>query len=365
MRTSLRLPPEMKIGLLIIMAALWSCGCAKIGDPQPPEIRIPEPATDLAVRQLSDFAVLTVTKPERNTNGSAVNTLKRLDVLRLSAEDAGNAAGALPQEQFIKLATCIFSVSASRFTEYLSDKTFVFQDRFTIEKKEMYSHTFWYAVLFVNNKNQSAGLGNRVSITPVPIPPPPEGLTVEGTQDCIQLKWTAPAGNMDGSRPPRIAGYNIYRTEEPGKFPSLPINPNPVQISEFQDPDFRFGTTYYYVLATVGSLQRPYPESLPSKAVAIAAKDIFSPLPPGSLNAIFQGAEVILLWTSSPSADVAGYRIYRQEKGSSDRQLIQTELIRGLNFRDSRVDPGKKYEYEILAVDTYGNVSLPAKTESE
>ncbi len=365
MRTPARAFSQMKIGLLLLVLTLGSAGCAKISDPQPPEVRIPLPAKDMAVRQLSDFVVLTVSKPERNTNGSEATTLKKVEVFRLSLLDSDDTAKNMPGEQFIKQAIRIFSIPSTQFPEYLNDKAFVFQDKFAADKATMYSRTFWYAVLFVNNKNQSAGLSNRVAVKPLPIPPPPGGLTAEGMQNCIQLKWTPPDENTDGSTPPRIAGYNIYRTENAGKFPSTPINSTPVQVPEFRDPDFRFGTTYYYAITTVGSLQQPYPESLPSSAVAILPRDVFPPEPPADFSAIFQGPEILLLWTSSPSPDVAGYRLYRQEKGSTDRQPVQADLIPGLSFRDTRVVLGKKYQYEIVAVDTSGNMSQAVKTDSE
>jgi hypothetical protein len=355
---------RMKIGLLFLTAALGSAGCAKIGDPQPPEVRIPERATDLAARQVSDFVVLTVSKPERNTNGSEATTLKSVEVLRLSEGDGTETARSIPEKQFIHQAVKIFSIPDTRFSEYLKDKVFVFQDRFTADKPSMYSRTFFYSVLFVNNKHQSTGLSNRVSIKPVPLPPPPGELAVEGTQNYIRLRWRAPSENTDGSRPPRIAGYNIYRTEVAGKFPPTPLNPVPVQSTEFQDRDFHFGTTYYYAVTTVGDIQKPYPESLPSDAIAITAKDVFPPAPPQEFSAIFQGDGIILLWSPSPSADVAGYRIYRKEKGTANRQMVHADLIRGLSYRDIQVVPEKKYEYEILAVDVYGNVSQPVEADS-
>jgi hypothetical protein len=361
------LPPlhRMTIGLLVLTAALLSAGCAKIGDPRPPEIRIPARATDLAARQVSDFVVLTVSKPERNTNGSEVTTLKNVEILRLTAEEGAEDVKSISEKQFISRAVRIISIPASRFPEFLTDKVFVFQDRFPAEKSSIYSHTFWYSAMFVNNKHQSAGLGNRVSVKPVPLPPPPGEISSEETQNHILLRWKSPSENTDGSRPPRIAGYNVYRTEVPGRFPPAPLNPAPIQATEFQDTDFRFDATYYYRVTTVGSMQKPYPESLPSNTVTISTKDVFPPAPPGEFSAIFQGKEVVLLWAPSSSADVAGYRIYRREKGSPDRQLVNSDLIRSLSFRDHQVVPGKKYEYEILAVDAYGNVSHPVKADSE
>jgi len=357
---------EIQIALTIFLAALSAAGCAKIAEPQPPELRIPLPATDLAVRQVSDFIVLTVSKPERNTNGSEATTLRSVDVYRLSEDgNAKDAAGGVDQGQFTKRALRILSVSASRFSEYLNEKTFTFQDRFLSDPSAMYSHTFRYAVRFINDKKQSGGFSNQVSITPVPIPLPPIGLSAKGSQDSISLKWTAPSENMDGSRPPHIAGYNIYRTEDPKQFPSNPINPEPVQATGFEDLNFRFDTTYYYAITTVGGLQRPRPESLHSQTLPVSTKDTFPPDPPKDFSAILQGDTVILLWAPSPSADVDGYRIYRQEQGGAKRKPVQTELIRALSFRDSRVEAGKKYEYEIRAVDTHGNESVPVKAETE
>jgi len=353
-----------RIALLILLVSISAAGCAKIAEPQPPEIRIPRPAVDLAVRQLSDYVVLSVSKPENNTNGSQPANLKTLDIYRMT-EDAKESPGGLPDEQFIKRSHRILSVASARLSEHLNNQNYVFQDRFSGETPEMYSHTYRYAVLFINNKNRSAGLSNQVSIAPVPIPPPPAGLTAEGTQNSIRLRWAAPSENMDGSQPARNGGYNIYRTEEPKRFPSTPINPEPVTSTEFKDSNFRFDATYYYSITTVGSLQRPFPESLPSNPVSITAKDTFPPAPPGDFSAIVQGNMVVLMWAHSPSADLAGYRLFRREKGGADRLLIQSELVRGMSFRDDQVTAGKQYEYEIQALDVYGNASQPVRTDLE
>ena len=170
---------------------------------------------------------------------------------------------------------------------------------------------------------------------------------------------------MDGSKPPRIAGYNVYRSEDSQKVPPVLINREPVQNPEFEDLNFRFDVTYHYSVSTVGSMGPPEAESLPSEEVPFISRDIFMPDPPKNFTAILQGDVAILLWEPSPSPDVAGYRIYRIEKGTAFRQPVQTELIRQLSFRDSHVDPGKEYQYEIQAVDTHGNASAAVTTEME
>ncbi len=349
---------------LILGILIANAGCAKIAEPRAPEIRIPKAATDLAVRQVSDHIVLSVSKPEANTNGSTPVILGRIEVYRLTENPTVSQTGSA-ELQFLQPANRILSLDAPKLAEILVDNRYIFQDRFPPPPSEMFSHAYRYAVLFVNKKNQSAGLSNQAAITPVPIPPPPGGIALRGTQGSIQIQWAVPAENMDGSVPPRNAGYNIYRTEDPKKFPVSPLNANPVTSTAFEDTNFRFETTYYYAITTVGSLHQPYPESLPSPPVSISTKDVFPPEPPADFSALIQGNAIVLLWEPSPSADVAGYRLYRREKGTSERRAIQPELVRGLSFRDTGMEPDKQYEYEIQAVDAYGNASPPLKADSE
>ena len=93
---------NLLLALFASLALLSGAGCAKIGEPHPPEVRVPKAATDLAARQVSDFIVLTFSKPDRNTNGSEATTLKSVDIFRLSEETTGKDKGALPDEQFAK-----------------------------------------------------------------------------------------------------------------------------------------------------------------------------------------------------------------------------------------------------------------------
>jgi len=353
------------LGLGLLVAASGA-GCAKIVEPKPPEILLPKPAADLAVRQLSDSVVLTFSNPTQNTNGSPATTLKTVEVFRLT-EDAQTAGSARPlsEEQFLKQAVSVLSLPSSAFSGYLRGTAFVIRDKFQSPPAAIYSHTFRYAVRFMNNKKRTAGLSNQMRIAPIPIPGPPEGIVAKVSQDAVTLNWIAPVENMDASKPPRIVGYNIYRSEEPDSLPPAPMNHDPVQKPEFEDRSFQFDKTYYYAVSTIGSVQNPHAESIPSKPRQVVTLDVFPPAPPGDLSAILEGGNVLLLWTPSPSADVAGYRLYRQEKGTAARQLVQKELIKGLSIRDTAAEPGKSYEYSIQAVDTHGNESTVVQTEVE
>jgi hypothetical protein len=352
--------------LLLLFALIINAGCAKIGDPQPPEVRIPRPAVDLAASQISDFVELTVSLPTRNTDDSPATTLKEISVYRLAGEAAGKETAMLPDDQFMQPANRIFLIPAAEILKYQRTKDSSGADIIHIPDKAMaYSHPLRYAVVFLNKKGQAAGLSNQAYIKPIPIPAPPRGLSSEVTEDAIRLQWIPPSANMDGSEPPRIAGYNIFRSEDPKAFPTIPINASPVQEAGYSDGNFSFDKTYYYAIGVVGSPRNPHAESLLSESIAVVVQDHFPPAPPEKLDSICENGTVTLFWTPSASADVAGYRIYRREEAKPAGQVLQNELVTALSFRDTSVRAGTQYIYGVTAVDTHGNESRPAQTSAE
>jgi hypothetical protein len=337
---------------LLALGVLSVGGCAKIADPQPPQILIPEAAVDLTAKQVSDYVVLTVSKPDRNTNGSPAADFRSLEVMRL----AGISKTDTQEDGFSGQTAPILSIPAGKFPDYLHGNSFVIEDKLLIPRRSaIYSSSFRYAVVFTNNKNQAAGFSNQALIRPVPIPLPPT-LTADATESFIHLKWATPSENMDGSQPARIAGYKIVRSDDP-KTPFSPVNTALILEPEFKDGNLQFDKTYYYRISVVGSTQNPYAESLPSEAIAVAAKDIFPPQPPGNFHAAFQDGAAYLLWVPPPSTDVAGYRIYRLEPGVPGRRLLKSELITIPSFQDNGLKSGVQYTYNVTAVDTHGNES--------
>ncbi|MBN1570375.1 MAG: fibronectin type III domain-containing protein [Acidobacteria bacterium] len=353
--------------LAIAICLMMGPGCAKISEPQPPEVHVPRPATDLAVQQISDSIRLTFALPLQNTDGSDVKTLERVEVFRLD-EDTGQTVSTnpVPEDQFAKRAVRILSIPFPDISKYLQGESFVIEDRADPpDPLSFYSRTYRYAVLFINRKNQTAGFSNQALIAPVAIPGPPENFAAKVTENSIELKWAEPSENMDGSKPPRIAGYKIHRAEGTGEFSSIPIHPDLVRKSGFEDRDFQFDRLYRYVIRTVGSAGNPYAESLPSGILQVETRDVFPPAPPENFTAVREEDSIILLWAPSSSADVAGYRVYRQDNKTGARELLQKNLITVLNCRDSRAEPDRQYEYVIQAVDAHGNESTMVRAEFE
>src|SRR5215813_5543396 len=71
----MRLARHFVPSLLFLLAA-----CGRVGDPQPPFIRIPEAVKDLAATQNGNNIVLTWTNPPRYIDGSAATNLARVQI---------------------------------------------------------------------------------------------------------------------------------------------------------------------------------------------------------------------------------------------------------------------------------------------
>jgi hypothetical protein len=344
---------------LAIICLLDLLSCGKIGEPQPPQVLVPKPAVDLAARQYGDRILLSVSVPAQNTNGSRLTTLGSVEILRVTGDRQG--ATPLSEDAFLAQAQSLGSIAAADLARYRRDDSLALPDPAPVGPASLYKRGFRYAVRFINRRNQTAGLSNQVYIAPVPIPFAPDKLVSAVTQDSIKLTWNAPAANADGSAPARIAGYSIYRTEDPKSVPMVPLNVAPLTKPEFEDRSFEFDKTYYYAVSVVASIGNPYAESLPSALQSVTPRDTFPPGIPKSLDAVAENGVVTLLWTAPDDNDVAGYRVYRKEKDGAARVLLQTQLVTALSFRDDQVRRGNQYEYSIAAVDTHGNEG-PAAT---
>jgi hypothetical protein len=69
-----------------------------------------------------------------------------------------------------------------------------------------------------------------------------------------------------------------------------------------------------------------------------------------------KGHFVTLTWVASNSR-VVGYNVYRSTKPGGSFKRINSDLIRGLTYRDQDVQSGMTYYYTIRAVDAKGQQS--------
>lgn len=198
-----------------------------------------------------------------------------------------------------------------------------------------------------------------------PVPARIADLTVLRTLGQVELRFTVPAANLDGTAPAAIDRVDIFaRRAVPGQPPpgaaalaadprnlleSLPIGrpqpadgttpatvtsalvPRPGDVAVFVDrvePDEQAGTTaIYYVAVPVAGTGRG--RSGPPTAVALVP---LGPLPPAPANLAVSHDETTLRVTWTPEAADQAFRVFRAGAASGRQELLTPTPVAGGEF---------------------------------
>jgi hypothetical protein len=171
---------------------------------------------------------------------------------------------------------------------------------------------------------------------------------------------------VDASVPPGPTTYTVYRELAPDPFvlppaatpPSwrvaapMALNPAPLAATSITDtPDF--GRTRCYTVRA----QRGVVMSEPSPPACITPIDVFPPAAPAGLAAVPSEGGISLIWEPNAELDLGGYLVLRREVGDATLRQLTGTPIGEARYRDTTVQPGTRYMYSVVAVDTH--VPLP------
>ncbi|MFH2075489.1 MAG: GNA1162 family protein [Pseudomonadota bacterium] len=97
-------------------------------------------------------------------------------------------------------------------------------------------------------------------------------------------------------------------------------------------------------------------------AIGTVTLDTIPPAKPTQLRIVGRDRLVLLTWEKSAAADLSGYRLYRSQTPLSGYQEIaKTEFS---EHRDQGLDNGRRYYYQVSAVDRAGNESEKSEPAS-
>lgn len=351
----------MRLSLFLCLT-LFVAGCGKIGDPLPPIPRAPLIVSDLTAVQRGTHIVISF--PLTRTPRSA--KLGRIAIFRLI--EPSEAPLGLAPESFSERSSVIYEIPEDAVPAARS--TITYEDTITLSANQSLSR-YRYAVRLVSANGPAADFSNYAIITPVvEVAKPPRDLLTRVSQNDISVSWTAPLQNETGTTPANIVGYNIYRRTD---GPLLRLNAQPLTDIAYSDRAFQFGTKYEYLVRALslpagGATSAQAIESNDSEVVSVIPKDTFAPVAPDSIKIASVNGIVSMFWPSNPEPDLAGYLIYRSEDESAPpaKWLKLTPRVHTpTTFRDEKVTVGKKYFYQITAVDSSGNESPRSATVSE
>lgn len=202
------------------------------------------------------------------------------------------------------------------------------------------------------------------AVVPRPLPLPPSDLRAEVFADRIELRWAAPASNIDGSAPAWAAvGFNVYRMDKGGAV--VRLNTALVGEPAFSDPGFLFGQSYRYFIRASAGVADAFLESDDSPVAEVLPKDVFPPAVPTGLSAATGAEFITLIWDANTEKDLAGYHVWRREEGQADFVRLTTAIVLQNTYADRAIEKSRRYGYAISAVDALGNESAKSAAVSE
>ncbi len=378
--------------LAFLMFAVVACG--KRGDPHPPIPVIPQATSDLVVAQRGDKVILSWSYPALSTAGQKLGAIRRIVLYRCVerlpvTQPPGDVKTLLPgdidatlptsvalfakippigPQQFTRVRQRLDSLEPANIPAATVGARLMYEDTPAFHTEDGRPVRIDYAVVTEGTRARSA-LSNIASIVPVDVPAPPDALTASAKPEGIVLAWKTPEKSITGAEKPHVIGYDIYRFAkgQPPDALAKPVNAAPVALTTYTDAP-PYGE-YEYRVSAVAFAGPPRIESDASAAAVTTFKDLLPPPVPTGLTALVETDAVRLVWDPVVASDLAGYKIYRTE-GTGIEQLkvvgripLTPAFITETNFRDTGVDHGISYFYEVTSIDKSGNESAPAKTD--
>ena len=351
--------------LLPFVFYLFLSACGKVGAPISPS-RLMERASDLTAIQRGSVILLTWSPPTLGNKESSSSYISQVNIYRLVEKP--NQEPVLDEEDYEAEAQIIGTIDRATIEAQIKTiGNLQFSDAINLEQTRA-KVRLRYAVRYVNKRAQQAAFSNTVSIEPIGlIAFAPTRLQVsKQEQDAITLEWNAPQSNADGSTPPSIIGYNLYRAKANRKTGGKPLNVEPITELQFTDRTFQYKTEYIYFVRSLSQGANGLIESADSEIVSITPIDTFAPAAPDSVSVASANGVISLFWSTSLSSDVVGYNVYRAEaEDAPEWQKLTPQPSAVVTFRDDRVIVNKQYYYRVTAVDKFKNEGQPSKIVSE
>jgi len=252
----MKMTPFKFICFLLLTPFLLT-GCGKKGALIPPEALVPGPVRELNVIQTGQDFRITWSAPSKEEGGRPLKDLSGFLLLRRDVTPEGGDCPSCPESW--KLLSSIELDSPGSFQK--SGDLFIYFDKGGDKENR-----FQYRVTALSR----SGGRSRPSDAPVkkllPRPPPP---TLTATLQPGSIKLGFAPGKAKGPAP---VGFNIYRRKAGDAAPLLPLNPELLTGSSWEDLSLEYGTSYRYSAAALSQIEGETVESPRSTEIEILFK---------------------------------------------------------------------------------------------
>lgn len=294
--------------------SLLLLSCAKVGEPKPPFIRIPEPVRDLKASQSGYSIVLSWTNPARNVDLSAATNLSRVQIKSGNTSVASVNVNGAGKSQSYPIPVTPGSEAARMFSVIVETKS-----------------------------GKISKPSNAVSIAPVEIPGKVAGFNAVVDQRHIALTWNKPQ-----EHPELAAAYVVTRADRP-------VESESVTDARYEDTRYQRGKTVTYQVTPVRRIGDKTVEGVGAETMPILIEDRTPPAIPSGLDIVESDNMVHLTWDENTETDLAGYYVFRSMRPDGPFMMISNGLIKTNYF----VDPDYKagMYYSVSAADEFNNES--------
>lgn len=376
-------------------AAVLACvlvvpACGKKGGVQAPLTLVPQKIETLKAAQRGGLVLLEWTNPSAYIDGRALDEISEVEIwLEERPDPPAPGPGAKPsappkESDFAARAKRVAILTAAAKPAPKSARTpkdkkpasssaapkappnaaYVYR----LDPARWAGRTFVFALRVRDTKKgRLSDFSSEIAFKPKALAAPPAGVRAAVFADRIEVRWTAPSTNFDGSAPPLVKGFIIYRSEAAASpdatgvpaaaGPPRRLNAVPVADVVYADHDFSFGPTYRYFVRAAGAAAEPFLESEDSDAVEVRPQDVFPPAVPADLSALAGPDFVTLIWDAVGDKDLAGYHVWRRVAGGANYARVTAVPVPEPTYTDRAIEKNTTYEYAITSVDRTGNES--------
>ncbi len=219
-----------------------------------------------------------------------------------------------------------------------------------------------------------------------PSPDRPSYPVVSYSETEVQISWAAPdTARLPIQEPatggvlstnailpvPQPSRYEVYDVTRSGGTSGKgyvtmpqPVNLVPLSTLSYTDSHIAFGHERCYAIRLVDGIGTSEVSSPASRTACVALIDTFPPAAPTRLIAIGDEGIINLVWNENTESDIAGYLVLRGLATGATLQVLTPDPIKETTYRDTDVQPGKRYVYAVQAVDTASPANVSPQSEA-
>ena len=338
---------------LILVIAPWGCG--KKALPVAPESSAPEAVADLRAWVKEEGVYLSWSFPSRNRDGTRLDDLQGFKILRQSRSLGPTSCPECPLKFDV-----VGNIDLQFPREARVEGKRVWWPDLSLKPQMEYT----YVVAGYNRHKTAGAESNRVKISFDQPPAAVGDVKIKPDDRSLEIRWDFTPRLKNGEIMNDPGGFNVYRRSGSGDFGFLPLNPEPISSSPYRDLRLENAKRYEYVVRALRNFRGTLIEG-PVSAVesGIPEKTLPPSQPTGLIGVVRREAEkkgVELRWNRNPEPDVAGYDLYRKERGADSFIKVNARTITDPYFFDETAEPGKTYTYRLKAID-----NSPRRNQSE